>query len=113
MSSLANRHRRPSTADQTLDEREELARRRIAQGIAEAQRLGTTVTVETARLIAATLHPGSGSHLEQFAATGTMLLPELLAELTEVERAEARWTEALRQYLKATIGTDPDWEVVI
>lgn len=56
-----------------------------------------------ARLIAATVHDGSGSALERFAATGSLDAEAALSELNDVRVPWEReaWVDALGRYIIA------------
>ncbi len=63
----------------------------------------------TARLIAATLHTGSGTALERFAATGRFDVIELTRE-TRLHRFPERqeiWRDALLNYLESALARQP------
>lgn len=59
-----------------------------------------------AQLIAAAIHAGPGSTLEQFAATGILQPEAALQELNEVTVPLERegWVDALGRYILATAG---------
>lgn len=59
-----------------------------------------------ARLIAATLHDGPGTALEQFAATGTLEAQNALEELNRVRvpLEHEAWVDALGRYILAHGG---------
>lgn len=61
-----------------------------------------------ARLIAATLHDGPGTALEQFAATGTLDAQGSLEELNRVRVPLEReaWVDALGRFILFTAGDD-------
>ena len=61
-----------------------------------------------ARLIAAALHDGPGTALEQFAATGTLEPQRALDELNRVRVPLEReaWVDALGRFILFTAGVD-------
>ncbi|MBN9630373.1 MAG: hypothetical protein J0I18_07175 [Actinobacteria bacterium] len=105
-------HREPGTgADRTrlTQEQEDYARVRIERGIDAASRSGDPIDSATARLIAAALHPGFGSHLEQFAATGVLNAAAALDEIGgAVDLHQVPWIAALWDYLEQLHAPHPD-----
>jgi len=79
---------------------------RIEADIAASQRDGCPITLDTARLIAASIHRGLGSELEQFAATGIIPTNKayqvLRLELNLTAKGEPQivgWATALQEFL--------------
>lgn len=90
---------------------EEHASSLIRRGLEEAERQGGGISASAARVIAATLHRGHGSHMEHFAATGDLNPAGVLAELDHIRELELEhvpWVSALWDFLERIEGTDPD-----
>lgn len=85
------------------DAREALATQRIAFGIATADNDRSSIDTTTARLIAATLHPGLTSHLERFAATGELDPQAAMRELEACPTSEPShlmWAPSFSDFLQ-------------
>lgn len=78
---------------------DEQAARTIDQVLAAT---GNRVDTPTARLIAACVHPGNGSALQRFAASGRLRLSAALSEIPMAFLTEPipGWAEALWHYLE-------------
>lgn len=72
---------RPAHQHQSQADRELLARSLITAGIVHAKKNGRPVDTDTARILAAALHTGPGTALQQFAATGHLPHRQALREL--------------------------------
>lgn len=83
----------------------------ITHAIQTAEHTGAPISASTARLIAAALHPGAGSALEHFAATGRLSPDAALREVEAHHRIAAYqlpWLIALWDFLEQITGTNPD-----
>ncbi|MGO4299336.1 hypothetical protein [Leifsonia sp. RAF41] len=90
-------------------EQEQYAARQIERGIEAAAWAATPIDPMTARLIAATLHPGYGSHLKQFAATGSLNPSMALQEIGGAAALyQLPWITALWDFLEQIDSPDPD-----
>jgi hypothetical protein len=90
-------------------EQEQYASRQIERGIETAAQVGTPIDPMTARLIAATIHRGYGSHLEQFAATGALNPSMALEEIGGTASLhQLPWITALWDFLEQIDSPDPD-----
>ena len=60
------------------------------------------ITVDTARIIAASIHGGTDTALSRFAATGTLNVPDALTELEHIHVPEEHvdWVVALWEHLE-------------
>lgn len=84
-------------------EQEAHAAELINRALDSTWRNGVTVDTATARLIAATLHAGTGSHLGQFASSGELDARAALDEMSHsapVDIAHLAWAAALREFLE-------------
>lgn len=83
----------------------------IRRGIDAGKAAATGIDASTARVIAACLHNGYGSHMEHFASTGKLNPDAVLSELDSIRGAELHqipWIAALWDFLERIEGTDPD-----
>lgn len=107
------RLREPGTEQSTgllTLEQEQYAAARIARGLEAAETSGTGIDADTARIIAATLHSGYGSHLEHFAATGALNPAGALSELDggRIDLNQLPWVSALWDFLERIYNPHPD-----
>ncbi|HTL42090.1 MAG TPA: hypothetical protein VL294_11515 [Pseudolysinimonas sp.] len=107
------RLREPGTEQSTgllTREQEQHAAARIARGLEAAEQTGSGIDADTARIIAAALHTGYGSHLEHFAATGALNPTAALNELDggSIELHQLPWVAALWDFLERIHNPDPD-----
>lgn len=111
---LNHRYREPGTeldSGRFTREQEAHAARQICRGLQAAQDADGGIDASTARLIAAALHAGAGSHLEQFASTGALNPAAALDEIGSGGRVELHhipWIAALWDFLEQITGPDPD-----
>lgn len=93
-------------ARQKAPDQTERAKARITQGLYTAD---VVVDHATARVIAASLHGGPGTALEQFAATGRFDVAILTREVAalNVARRQEVWREALLRYLDVARAKQP------
>lgn len=111
---LNHRYREPGTeqgSGRLTREQEAHAAGQISRGLEAAQKAGGSIDASTARLIAAALHAGRGSHLEQFASTGALNPTGSLEEIGGGGRVELHhipWIAALWDFLEQITGPDPD-----
>lgn len=99
-------HTRLPTAEQ-----ETYAGDKIRRGIDAARADATGIDASTARLIAACLHAGYGSHMEHFASTGKLNPDAVLHELDRIRGLglhQLAWYTALWDFLERIEGGDPD-----
>lgn len=92
-----------STITAVTPDNNDRARQTVELGLA----LDPEARSETlARLIAASLHPGSGSALERFAATGRLDRERALKELNAVRVPlhQEPWVDALGRHILLTAG---------
>lgn len=90
---------------------EEHATTLISRGIEDAHRQGLGLSASTARIIAAALHNGHGTHMERFAATGDLNPDGVLSELDQIRSLGLEhmpWVVALWDFLERIEGADPD-----
>lgn len=99
-------HTRLPTAEQ-----EAHATDTIRHGIEAAKASASGIDAATARVIAACLHAGYGSHMEHFASTGKLNPAGVLGEVDSIRGAELHqipWIAALWDFLERIEGSDPD-----
>lgn len=92
-------------------EQEAHAAERIGRGLEAAKANATGIDASTARVIAACLHRGYGSHMEHFAATGTLDPDGVLRELDQLRDLnpqQTNWYTALWDFLERVDSADPD-----
>jgi len=111
---MKHRYREPGTEQATgllTREQESHAAIQIAQGLEAARSEKRPIDASTARLIAAALHSGHGSYLEQFASTGALNVAGAIDEIGgggSVELHHIPWVSALWDFLEQTRRPDPD-----
>lgn len=87
-------------------ENEQRARTLIDQSVEDANSAGGTISRETARLIAATIHHGPTTALGRFAATGTLHPLAATVELwdSSIHELPTAWWRALDLYLSEEVA---------
>jgi len=94
-----------------LRQQEELAEQEINRGLNAAAHTNSGIDAAIARLIAATLHAGSGTALEHFASTGALHLNGALNELEggDSQLRQIPWLAALWDFLERIERPDHDY----
>lgn len=111
---LNHHYREPGTeldSGRFTREQEAHAALQISRGLQDARETGGGIDASTARLIAAALHSGAGSHLEQFASTGALNPAGALEEIGGGGRVQLHhipWVTALWDFLEQINHPDPD-----
>jgi hypothetical protein len=84
-----------------LTEQEAHAYRNIEHALQRAAQESGALDVDTARVIAATLHSGNGSALQVFASNGRVIAPDVLRELSDrtYDLLQVRWAAALITFI--------------